>query len=197
MAEEKNKESEKSKADTADEGSKESEEVKVDAAEEGNKEPDLEKVETGPFVRAVLVFLFIVGIGIALGLPWYGVYRQGLRGEAELARARANRQIAVQEAEAKKESARLLAEAEIERAKGVAQANKIIGDSLHGNEAYLRYLWIQGLHEGSNPQVIYIPTEANLPILEAGRVPGMRQQSVRVLSDEADRGAPEKQENGE
>ena len=56
------------------------------------------------------------------------------------------------------------------RAKGVAAANKIIGDSLHGNEAYLRYLWIDGLREhGKGAAVIYVPTEAGLPILEAGR----------------------------
>ena len=62
----------------------------------------------------------------------------------------------------------MLASAEVERAKGVAEANKIIGESLNGNDAYLRYLWIERL--GQNGQdVIYIPTEAGLPILEAGR----------------------------
>ncbi len=58
--------------------------------------------------------------------------------------------------------------AEVERAKGVAEANKIIGSSLKGNESYLRYLWIQGLQDGSS-EVIYIATEAGLPILEASR----------------------------
>jgi len=51
---------------------------------------------------------------------------------------------------------------------GVAAANKIIGDSLHNNEDYLRYLFVNGLEHTSN-QVIYVPTEANLPILEASR----------------------------
>ena len=72
----------------------------------------------------------------------------------------------------REEAATLEAQAEIERAKGVAEANKIIGDSLKGNEAYLRYLWIQGLQEGATPQVVYVPTEAGLPILEAGRTNG-------------------------
>ena len=72
------------------------------------------------------------------------------------------------EAKAKQDSARELAAAEVERAKGVAQANKIIGDSLQGNEDYLRYLWIQSLENGKS-EVIYVPTEANLPILEASR----------------------------
>ncbi len=66
------------------------------------------------------------------------------------------------------EAAKLLTQAEIERAKGVAQANKIIGDSLKGNEVYLKYLWVNGIENTKN-QIVYIPTEANLPILEAGK----------------------------
>ena len=73
------------------------------------------------------------------------------------------------EAKAEKDSAVELAKAEIERAKGVAEANQIIGDSLKGNSDYLRYLWIEGLHDDS-AEVIYVPTEAGLPILEASRL---------------------------
>lgn len=98
----------------------------------------------------------------------YRVYQQRMEGEAELKRAQQNRQIAVYKAEAKRDAATMLAEAEVERAKGVAEANKIIGESLKNNESYLRYLWIQGLQDGSS-EVIYIPTEAGLPILEAGK----------------------------
>lgn len=60
------------------------------------------------------------------------------------------------------------AEIEVARAGGVAQANQIIGDSLKNNEPYLRYLWINNLKETKN-NVIYVPTEAGLPILEASR----------------------------
>ena len=120
---------------------------------------------------------FLTGIFIIIGLTWglcalhkeYIVWSQSKIGQAELARADWNRQIAVREAKAKEESATLLAQAEVERAKGVAQANKIIGDSLRQNEDYLRYLWINNLHEGNN-SVIYVPTETNLPILEAARL---------------------------
>lgn len=116
-------------------------------------------------------------LGILIGIPWgcsalhkeYNVWAQSKEGQAELAKADWNRQIAVREAKAKEESAVLLAQAEVERAKGVAQANKIIGDSLRQNEDYLRYLWINNLHEGNN-SVIYVPTETNLPILEASRL---------------------------
>lgn len=120
---------------------------------------------------AILGFILLCA-GAMYGCPKYNVYQQNLAGEAELARATQNRQIRIQEAKAKQEAATLEAQTEIERAKGVAEANKIIGDSLKGNEAYLRYLWIQGLQEGATPQVVYVPTEAGLPILEAGRTNG-------------------------
>jgi len=102
------------------------------------------------------------------GVPTYNVWHQEMVGKAELAKANQNRQIAVTEAQAKEESAKFLAQCEVERAKGVAEANRIIGSSLQGNEAYLRYLWIQELANAGH--VIYVPTEANLPILEAGRL---------------------------
>lgn len=129
-----------------------------------------------PAIVTTILCFFLSGV-VAVGMygcPKYAVYEQGLRGEAELARAQQNRQIKIQEAQAVKDSAKMLADAEVERAKGVAEANKIIGDSLQGNEAYLRYLWIQGLQEGATPQVVYVPTEAGLPILEAGRTNGKK-----------------------
>ena len=118
--------------------------------------------------------LFIAGITtLAMwGCPRYKVYERDLTGKAELAQAQANRQIKIAEAEATQESSKHLAQAEIERAKGVAEANRIIGASLHENEDYLRYLWIHNLEvaEANGATVIYVPTEANLPILEAKRL---------------------------
>ncbi|KKK52905.1 hypothetical protein LCGC14_3100200 [marine sediment metagenome] len=112
-----------------------------------------------------LILIIFVGVGMAI-VPIYNVWSKELSGKAQLKEAEWNRQITVQEAQATKESAQLLADAEAIRAKGVAEANEIIGESLKNNEAYLRYLWINGLHDGSS-EIIYVPTEANLPILEA------------------------------
>ncbi len=127
--------------------------------------------EVSMIVGGFALLVVIVGLaGLAMwGCPTYNVYQQQLAGEAELKRATFNRQIAIQEANAKKESAKALADAEVIRAEGVAKANKIIGASLHDNESYLRYLWITGLEQGEHTERIYIPTEAGLPILEAGR----------------------------
>lgn len=117
-------------------------------------------------VAILLAILVIWGL-CAFGAV-YSVWSQGKRGEATLKEAEWSRQIAVKEAQAKLDSAHLLAQSEIERAKGVAEANKIIGDSLKENEAYLRYLWIDSLQH-TQDKVIYIPTESGLPILEAGK----------------------------
>lgn len=116
-------------------------------------------------MAVVVVSTWLSGCGF---YPPYHVWEQEMEGKAELAKADFSKQVAVQEAKAKLEAASLLAHAEIERAKGVAQANKIIGDSLKDNEAYLRYLFVNNL-ENTRDQVIYIPTEASMPILEAGK----------------------------
>lgn len=128
--------------------------------------------EVGVLVLVVMgLFLLLGGISTCCYIqPQYNVWAQQKAGEAELAKAESTRKVAILEAQAKRDSAEMLAEAEVKRAEGVARANQIIGDSLKGNDAYLRYLWIQGLENGTNQhQVIYVPTEANLPILEAGR----------------------------
>lgn len=114
----------------------------------------------------VLVLFAVVIAGLLGAWQFFKVWSAEQSGRAELAQAEYSRRVAVVEAQAKFDSSQLLADAEVRRAEGVAKANKIIGTSLQGNDGYLRYLWIQQL--GANGQdVIYVPTEANLPILEA------------------------------
>ena len=103
-----------------------------------------------------------------IGLPQYSVWQQSLSGKGVLKEAEYSRQVAILEAKAKKEAAEFENEAEIIRAQGLAEANKIIGDSLKGNDAYLRYLYINQLID-ANTEIIYVPTEGGLPILESTR----------------------------
>ena len=114
-------------------------------------------------VVGVAVAILLLG-GALWGIPNYNVYARELNGKAQLREAEWNRQIAVQEAEAMKESAKLKADAEVLRAKGIAEANEIIAGSI--TEEYIRYKFVEGFNDG-NTEVIYVPTEANLPILEA------------------------------
>lgn len=96
-----------------------------------------------------------------------------MSGKAKLAEANQSRQVMITEAKAKKESAIYEAEAEVERAKGMAKANQIVGDSLDGHANYLMYLYIQNMQKTNN-QIIYIPTEGGMPILEANRLNKLR-----------------------
>ena len=111
------------------------------------------------FILSLFVINAVVG-------PLYNVWAQSLQGKAELQKAEYTRQVAVLEAQAKKDSAQQLADAEVIRASGVAKANQIIGDSLKDNREYLQYLYITGLEDGSkNGNVtIYVPTEGGMPV---------------------------------
>lgn len=123
------------------------------------------------FVIGVGGFTIFVGIilGLMFGVPRYNVWNAQMQGKAKLAEANQSRQIKITEARAKKESAIYEAQAEVERARGMAKANQIVGDSLDGHANYLMYLYIQNMQKTSN-QIIYIPTEGGMPILEAKRL---------------------------
>lgn len=136
---------------------------------------DLRKVVT-TFLAFVVMAAVVVGVIFGIGALWatYNVWSKRMKGEAEYAQATQNRRIKVLEAQANLDAAALRAKTDVVRAQGVAQANRIISDSLGGPEGYLRWKYIEMLedtgHDGRD--VIYVPTEANLPILEAGRRPG-------------------------
>ena len=111
------------------------------------------------------ILLSLVLINAVVG-PLYNVWAQSLQGKAELQKAEFTRQVAVLEAQAKKDSAQQLADAEVIRAQGVAKANQIIGNSLKDNSEYLSYLWITGLEEGAekgNKTIYMIPSQGNIP----------------------------------
>ena len=57
------------------------------------------------------------------------------------------------------------AEIEVARARGAAEAQKIVRSTL--SDSYLQYLWIKTLNE--NPNVIYVATEANLPLFKGAK----------------------------
>lgn len=127
---------------------------------------DLKGANVG-FSIAFLVVMALLA-WMALG-PIYRVWSSGKAGEAELAQAEYNRQIIVRQAQAKKDAAVLEADAAVSHAKGVAESNHIIANGLGGPEGYLKFLYIQMLSEQHEKQIIYVPTEAGLPILEAGK----------------------------
>lgn len=125
-------------------------------------------MNTGTAISVTFLGVLLIGGLIILsmwGCPQYNVYQQKMEGQAVLAHAQSSREVAVAEAKAKMESSTLLAEADTIRAHGIARSNQIIGQSL--SDAYLHWFWIDNIDKSNN--VIYVPTETNLPILEATR----------------------------
>lgn len=122
--------------------------------------------ETAIAILGILLVIVLV-VGLFWVMPTYNVWRREMRGKAELAEAQWNRQIAIEEAQASLESERLNAQAEVERAKGMAEAIKIEGGQL--TKEYIQYLWVRQ-NTFNDKTTIYIPTEGNLPVLEANRL---------------------------
>ena len=113
------------------------------------------------------MFVLALIAAILFGYPKYKVWQQEMAGKAEFAKAEQNRKIKIEEARANLEAEKLNAQAEIERAKGAAKAIEIENGSI--TPTYIQYLWVRQQTDLNNKTVIYIPTEGNLPILEAGR----------------------------
>ena len=116
---------------------------------------------------AIGVFVLALIASFMFGYPRYKVWQQEMAGKAEFAKAEQNRKIKIEEARANLEAEKLNAQAEIERAKGAAKAIEIENGSL--TPTYIQYLWVRQQTNLNDKTVIYIPTEGNLPILEAGR----------------------------
>ena len=117
-----------------------------------------------------IVAFFVV---MAFVRPWYNVWSQEMEGKAEFAKAEQNRKIKIEEARANLEAEKLNAQAEIERAKGAAEAIKIENGSI--TPTYIQYLWVRQQSDLSDETVIYIPTESNLPLLESTRMNSLGQ----------------------
>lgn len=123
------------------------------------------KKDLGKFIFLVIGGLIILGTSLYMW-PSYLVYKAEKEGEAELKRANYNRMIVLTEAKAADSASIYKAAADTNRAHGIAISNQIIGHSLKDNPLYLQWLWIEQLDKANT---IYIPTESNMPILEAGR----------------------------
>jgi hypothetical protein len=124
--------------------------------------------KTTAIIVLVIVLIALIVIPFSMwALPKYNVWRKELSGQAQLREAEWSKQIQVREAEANLESEILNAKSEIERAKGMAEAIQIEGGAL--TTEYIQYLWVRQ-NKFSDKTTIYIPTEANLPILEALRL---------------------------
>jgi regulator of protease activity HflC (stomatin/prohibitin superfamily) len=111
-------------------------------------------------VLGVVLLFGLIAANMAVG-PRYRVWQQGMEGEAKLMRAKQERQILVTQAQAEKDAAQL-------RADAIA----IMGQAAQQFPEYRQQEFMgafgEALREGHISQIIYVPTEANIPIMEAG-----------------------------
>ncbi len=119
------------------------------------------KIAAGSVVGIIALVLLVSVI-----TPQINLYRKNTEKQAVIAEQKAKSQAAEYAAKSAVTQAQAKADAEVIRAQGLADSQGIIAETL--SEEYLRYLYINALADG-NGQIIYVPTEAGLPILEAGR----------------------------
>jgi len=121
-------------------------------------------------IITMVIVILIVAVTAMIVLPQYNVWRRKLGGEAQLREQEYAKQIMVEQAKAELESAKLLREAEVERARGVAESMEIISQGLEANDNYLQYLAIQAqikMAESPNHTTVYIPVGPNgIPLIK-------------------------------
>lgn len=120
-------------------------------------------MKTGTVVTISCVVAISIILALMIGLPIYSVWQQGLSGEAELAKASQQRRILVEQANA-----------ELEAAQARAEAIAIMGEAAKNYPEYRQQEFMaamgEALNNGNIEQMIYVPTEANIPITEANRI---------------------------
>lgn len=118
-------------------------------------------MNTNQIIIMIIAAIIIIA-GMMFGLPQYSVWQQEMAGKARLAEATQSRQILIEQARAEKEAATLQAE-----------AIKIMGEAAQKYPEYRKQEFIgafgEALKAGKISQIIYVPTEANIPVLEAGK----------------------------
>jgi len=112
-------------------------------------------------MRLITVLGLLITTGCTMWPP-YNVWSKRLSGEARLEESKSSRQILVEQARA-----------ELEAADMQAKAIKIVGEAAKKYPEYRKQMFIQAFGEalstGAINQIIYVPTEANIPIMEASK----------------------------
>ncbi len=109
----------------------------------------------------LLVILVVISV-CAVGVPYYKVWTAGMSGKALLMQAEQEKKIQIEQAKAEVESAKLRAE-----------AIKLVGEAAKAYPEYRIQEFIgafgEAMKSGEVEQIIYVPTEANIPIVDIKR----------------------------
>ncbi len=110
-----------------------------------------------------IISILVLIVATMFCFPIYRVWQQELAGKAMLMRATQERLIQVEQAKAEREAA-------VER----AEAIRIIGDAAQKYPEYrlqeFMGAFAEALQSDKIEQMIYVPTEANIPVTEATRL---------------------------
>ena len=124
-----------------------------------------------------------LGLFVALGLTsCYDFDREQdekdavTAGKCILFKAESSKKAKVEQAKADFESAKLEADTRIIEAEALAKAKlieanakskaiEVVGNSLKSNPEYLKFQMIEGMYRYKSDKTVYVPTEANLPII--------------------------------
>ena len=117
---------------------------------------------TGMGLAALVTGSVITLSGMA-GYRYYSVWSMEMQGKAKLAEATQSRQIQIEQAKGEKEAATLRAEA-------IAIVGKAAKEFPEYRQQEFIGAFAEALKEGKIHQIMYVPTEANIPITEASRL---------------------------
>lgn len=111
-------------------------------------------------ISGIGLAIVVIVVGGMAGCPRYDVWTAEQEGLAIKAKAEGSRQSLVAQAQAEKEAAQARAD-----------AIRIVGEMARQYPEYRTQEFIgafgEALREGKITQIIYVPTEANIPILES------------------------------
>jgi hypothetical protein len=122
----------------------------------------------GQFIRittiATLSVVGVVGliVGVMFGMPLYRVWAADYNGRAVLVQAEQTRQVLVTQANAEREAA-------VARAEAIAIVGRAAQEFPEYRQQEFLGAFAEALKDGKMNQIIYVPTEANVPLMEAGR----------------------------
>jgi regulator of protease activity HflC (stomatin/prohibitin superfamily) len=109
-------------------------------------------------VVAVIAAVLLL-IGTCAGYPRWNVYQQEMKGRAMLRQAESEKKILVTQAQAEADAAKL-------RAQAIAEVGKAAQEFPEYREQEFIGSFAEALHQGKIQQIIYVPTERNIPIVE-------------------------------
>lgn len=113
----------------------------------------------GFLIGTLILGLILIGL---LWVPIVGPWTQERKGLANLRQAEQERRIQVEQAQAELDSAGKIAEA-------IAVVGQAAQDFPEYREQQFIGAFAEALTNCNNNSIIYVPTEANIPVMEAGR----------------------------